>query len=106
MRRAAHTLRARRAALVEGLREHAGGAVEVRDSQAGMHLVAWLHDFDEARLQRLIEAARVRGVGLHALGPSYLRPPARVGLLLGYAGLAPKEISAAMVRFGGALRAV
>jgi GntR family transcriptional regulator/MocR family aminotransferase len=106
LRRAAQTLRARRAALVDGLREHAGNAVELRDSQAGMHLVAWLRDFDEARLERLIDAARERGVGLHPIGSSYLQPPARVGLLLGYAGLAPKEISAAMVRFGEALRAV
>ena len=106
LRRAAQTLRARRAALLNGLREHAGDVVDVRDSQAGMHLVAWLRDFDEARLERLIEAARQRGVGLHPIGPSYLHPPGRVGLLLGYGGLAPKEISAAMVRFGEALRAV
>ncbi|HEV8694557.1 MAG TPA: PLP-dependent aminotransferase family protein [Lysobacter sp.] len=106
LRRAAHTLRARRAALLNGLREHADDTVEVRDSQAGMHLVAWLRGFDEARLQRLIEAARERGVGLHPIGPCYLHPPPRVGLLLGYGGLAPKEISAAMVRFGEALRAV
>jgi hypothetical protein len=29
-----------------------------------------------------------------------------MGLLMGYAGLAPKEISTAMVRFGEALREV
>ena len=105
LRRAAHTLRARRAALVDGLREHAGDAVQVRDSQAGMHLVAWLRGFDEARLQGLIDAAQQRGVGLHPIGPCYLHPPSGSGLLLGYAGLAPKEIAAAMVRFGAALRA-
>lgn len=104
LRRAAQTLRARRAALMQGLRQHAGDAIEVRDSQAGMHLVAWLRDFDEPRLQRLIAAARSRGVGLHTINQCYLHPPARMGLLIGYAGLAPKEISAAMVRFGAALR--
>lgn len=106
LRRAAHTLRARRAALLAGLREHAGEVVEVRDSHAGMHLVAWLRGFDEARLHCLIEAARLRGVGLHPIGPCYLQPPERVGLLLGYAGLAPKEIAAAMLRFGEALRSL
>jgi len=106
LRRAAHTLRARRAALLEGLREHAGDAVDVLDSQAGMHLVAWLRDFDEARLEKLIAAARERGVGLYPISSYYLQPPERVGLLLGYAGLAPREISAAMARFGEALRAV
>ena len=106
LRRAAHTLRARRKTLIDGLREHAGGTVELRDSQAGMHLVAWLRGFDEARLQRLIGAARERGVGLHPIGPCYLNPPAREGLLLGYGGLAPKEIGVAMQRFGQVLRAI
>ncbi|HEY0661229.1 MAG TPA: PLP-dependent aminotransferase family protein [Lysobacter sp.] len=106
LRRAAITLRARRAALMEGLREHAGDAVEVLDSQAGMHLVAWMRGFDGARLERLIDAARERGVGLYPISPYYLHPPERAGLLLGYAGLAPREISAAMVRFGDALRSV
>ena len=106
LRRAAQTLRARRAALMQGLREHARGAVDVRDSQAGMHLVAWLRDFDEDRLQALIAAARARGDGLHTINQCYVQPPPRMGLLMGYAGLAPKEIAAAMVRFGEALRAV
>ena len=106
LRRAAHTLRARRAALIAGLREHAQGVVELRDSQAGMHLVAWLRGFDAQRLAALIEAARLRGVGLHPIGPCYLQPPDRVGLLLGYGGVSPKEISQAMVRFGEALRSV
>jgi GntR family transcriptional regulator/MocR family aminotransferase len=106
LRRAAQTLRARRAALMQGLREHAGETVEVRDSQAGMHLVAWLRDFDESRLHSLIAAARARGVGLHTINQCYLQPPVRMGLLMGYAGLAPKEISAAMLRFGAALREV
>jgi len=106
LRRAALTLRARRAALMQGLREHAGNAVEVKDSQAGMHLVAWLRAFDEPRLQKLIAAARARGVGLHTINQCYLHPPPRMGLLMGYAGLAPKEIGAAMVRFGAALREV
>ena len=106
LRRAAHTLRARRAALMQGLRDHARDAVDVRDSQAGMHLVAWLRDFDDERLQRLIAAARARGVGLHTINQCYLQPPSRQGLLMGYAGLAPKEISAAMARFGEVLREV
>ncbi|GAB3386760.1 MocR-like pyridoxine biosynthesis transcription factor PdxR [Lysobacter fragariae] len=106
LRHAAHTLRARRAALLEGLRRHAGDTVDVRDSQAGMHVVAWLRGFDEARLNNLAKAASERGVGLHAIGPCYLHAPPRVGLLIGYAGLSPKEIAVAMERFGDALRAV
>ena len=106
LRHAAQTLRARRAALVAGLREHAGDVVDLRDSQAGMHLVAWLRGFDAPRLEQLIEAARQRGVGLHPIGPCYLHPPERVGLLLGYGGVSPKEIAIAMTRLGEALRTV
>jgi GntR family transcriptional regulator/MocR family aminotransferase len=104
LRRAAHTLRARRAALVAGLREQAGDAIEMLDSQAGMHLVAWLRDHDQARCQRLIAHAHACGLGLYPIAPYYLAPPARPGLLLGYAGLAPGEIAAAMRLFGACLR--
>jgi GntR family transcriptional regulator/MocR family aminotransferase len=106
LRRAAQALRTRRAALLAGLREHAAGVVEVRDSQAGMHLVAWLRGFDDARQDALIEAARARGVGLHPIAPCYLSAPPRPGLLLGYGGVSPKEIEVAMARLGQALACV
>jgi GntR family transcriptional regulator/MocR family aminotransferase len=106
LRHAAHTLRARRTALTEGLAAHAGDRVDVLDSHAGMHLVAWLRDHDEARCARLIAHARDRGLGLYPIAPYYLDPPARSGLLLGYAGLAASEIDTAMRLFGASLRAV
>ena len=106
LRRAAQTLRARRAALTEGLAVHAGNRVDVLDSQAGMHLVAWLRGFDGARCARLVAHAREHELGLYPIAPYYLDPPAQSGLLLGYAGLAPAEISTAMRLFGACLREV
>jgi GntR family transcriptional regulator/MocR family aminotransferase len=43
---------------------------------------------------------------LYPIAPYYLDPPARSGLLLGYAGLAASEIDTAMRLFGASLRAV
>lgn len=106
LRHAAHELRARRTALIDGLRQHAGDAIELRDSQAGMHLVAWLPAFDEARLERLTLVARQYGVGLYSIAPYYLRPPQHAGVLLGYAGNSKAEITVAMQRLGEALRAL
>lgn len=106
LRAASRTLRARRMALFTGLRRHAADLVDVRDSQAGMHVVAWLRNFDSERLRQLIERGRERGLGLHPIAPCYSCSPAPAGLLLGYAGLAPPEIEVAMSRFGDALRAV
>ena len=106
LRAASRTLRARRAALFNGLRRHAGKMVDVQDSQAGMHVVAWLRDFDSERLRRLIVLGRERGLGLYPIAPCYSRSPAPPALLLGYAGLAPAEIDIAMSRFGEVLRAV
>lgn len=106
LRAASRTLRARRAALFNGLRRHAGEMVDVQDSQAGMHVLAWLRNFDTERLGQLVELGRERGLGLHPIAPCYSHSPAPAGLLLGYAGLAPAEIDVAMSRFGEVLRAV
>ena len=42
LRAAAKSLKARRTTLLAALREHAGDEVEVADSSAGMHVLAWL----------------------------------------------------------------
>lgn len=103
LRRAAKTLRARRTALVQGLREHAGDRVEVLDSQAGMHLVAWLPGFDAAHFQALVEAGHARGLGLYPIAPFYLQPPQDQALLLGYGGLGVGEIREATRLLGECL---
>jgi GntR family transcriptional regulator/MocR family aminotransferase len=104
LRRAAQTLRARRAALIDGLREHARDAVELRDSQAEC---TWWHGCATST-KRAATADRQCARTRRRAAPYRSQLPAAAcacRLLLGYAGLAPKEISAAMVRFGDALRA-
>jgi GntR family transcriptional regulator / MocR family aminotransferase len=104
LRQCARMLKARRSALLVALEEHAGAAIEVVDSDAGMHLAAWLPDYDETRLESLMDLASTRGVGLYSLSPLFLRAPARTGLLLGYAGLSVAEIQAAVRILGTCLR--
>src|SRR5690242_7835179 len=103
LRRAAQTLRARRTAMLNGLARHAAGIVEVVDSNAGMHLTAWLVGMSHADCERLIEHARTRGLGLYAIAPYCLKTPPRPGLVLGYAGLPTADIEAAMRLFGKCL---
>jgi GntR family transcriptional regulator/MocR family aminotransferase len=100
LRRAAKVLRARRSALVEGLRTHAGDRLEVSDARAGMHLVAWLRDYDAARCAQLVALGRGVGLGLYPIAPYYLQPQARQALLLGYCGLGVGEIQAATQLLG------
>lgn len=106
LRRAAVALRARRAAMLKGLAKHAAGIVEVVDSNAGMHLTAWLTRANHSDCERLVACARERGLGLYTVAPYCLKPSPRPGLVLGYAGLPPADIDAAMRLFGKCLREV
>ena len=104
LRRAAVALRARRSAMLNGLRRHAGDAVEVVDSNAGMHLTAWLTRANHGDCERLVAHARERGLGLYTISPYCLKLPPRPGLVLGYAGLPTADIDAAMKLFGKCLQ--
>jgi GntR family transcriptional regulator/MocR family aminotransferase len=104
LRATAKALKTRRAALLTALRKHAGAAVEVADSSAGMHVLAWLPGLRQAQVRELIERARERGLGLYPIAPYYLKPQSRHGLLLGYADLPPADLDAAMRIFGECLR--
>ncbi len=48
--------------------------------------------------------SRTRGRGLYWVAPYFLKPPPRPGLVLGYAGLPPADIDAAMRLLGRCLR--
>lgn len=104
LRRAAVTLRARRSAMLEGLARHAGDALNVIDSNAGMHLTAWLAHANHGQCERLVAHARTRGLGLYTIAPYCIKPPPRPGLVLGYAGLPPADIEAALRLLGRCLR--
>lgn len=96
LRRSTRTLRDRRLVLLHGLRAMAGGRIEVRDSRAGMHLVAWIRGLDAAATPRLVERGASLGLGLHAVDPHYLQPPDRCGLLMGYCGLSTAQLREAL----------
>jgi GntR family transcriptional regulator/MocR family aminotransferase len=99
-------LRRRRSALFAGLERHAGGRIQVVDSQLGMHVVGWLPDFDPPKLDRLIASARLQGLGLHPIHPYYRAPPPQLGLLLGFASMFPRQIEVATKILGDCLRAL
>ena len=104
LRLAVGELRKRRGALLAGLARHAGDHIQVADSRRGMHVVGWLPHWDDARLAALIEVARTQGVGLHSIRPHYRTPPPQPGLLLGFAGLSPRQLEAATKVLGQCLR--
>lgn len=103
LRRASQSLRARRAAMLSGLSKHTGDAFEIVDSNAGMHLTAWLRSGNHADCERLAAHARDRGLGLYTVAPYSFQTSARPGLLLGYAGLPPADIEAALRLLGRCL---
>lgn len=96
LRRAARALRDRRQVLLEGMRAGAGDRLEIEDSHAGMHLLAWLRGRDRAAGEALVAHARARGLALYPVTPYYLDPPDRAGLLLGCASLTTAEIREAV----------
>ena len=103
LRHARKELRSRRETLVAGLRRHGGKRVEVVESPAGMHVVAWLNGYGHAQAAALIELAHERGLGLYPIAPHYRHAPARQGLLLGYGGLSTTELREAVRLFGHCL---
>ena len=106
LRAAAKSLKARRTALLAALRKYAGAAVEVADSSAGMHLLAWLPRLRHAAARKLVERAREKGVGLYLIAPYFIKPSPRPGLLLGFADLPAADLDAAMRLLGETLREI
>lgn len=104
LRHSAAELGRRRDALVAGLSQWAGDHVQVADSPAGMHLVAWLPRLTYPQLEQLIKLGASRGLGLHPVHVCYQVRPPRPGLLIGFAGLSCAQITAATELLGGCLR--
>jgi GntR family transcriptional regulator/MocR family aminotransferase len=106
LRRAAKTLRARRASFLRALQKHAAPHLQLDDSGAGMHLVGWLPALTPADCEQLVDLARERGLGLLPISRCFARQPPVPGLLLGYAGLSPAQLNAAARLLGDCLSAV
>jgi GntR family transcriptional regulator / MocR family aminotransferase len=106
LRHSRKELKTRHAALVQGLREHAGNRVEIVDAPAGMYVLAWLRSYDHARTDALIALARERGLGLHSMAMHYLEPAPRPGLMFGYGRLTAPALREAMRLFGACMDAM
>jgi GntR family transcriptional regulator/MocR family aminotransferase len=92
LRRAGARNAARRRALIESLQQHLGERVEIAGENTGVHLVVWLRHLRPQQVDALIARAAQAGVGLYSVAPYYADPPARAGLLFGYASLSEAEI--------------
>ena len=89
----------RRSALLNALTEYLGDRVSVTGTNAGVHLALWLQDIKPTMLDDLIERARTVDVGIYSINPLFYQPPARAGLLLGYASLNVADIQEGIRRF-------
>ncbi|HTV84245.1 MAG TPA: PLP-dependent aminotransferase family protein [Dyella sp.] len=91
----------RRAALLEAIACYAGGKLEPIGTDAGVQLTALLAPgVDDVAIS--IAAARL-GVAARPLSISYLQPPPRGGLILGYANVSVHEIGQGMRKLAGCL---
>jgi GntR family transcriptional regulator / MocR family aminotransferase len=101
VRRVRASARERQDVLLEAAHRDLRGLLEVSPADAGMHVVGWLPPGRSgAEVQR---KAAARGVDALPVSFFALRKPARDGLVLGYAGLSPREIRAGVQALARAL---
>ena len=106
LRQVGKALKTRREVMLEGLNRYAKGRVRVADSHAGMHVAAWLPDYNDAQLNALVDYAHERGLGLYPIGHHYAKRAPSPGLILGYCGLSVAALRDAMRLFGECLDAI
>jgi GntR family transcriptional regulator/MocR family aminotransferase len=91
----------RGATLVDAIRQHLGGHLEVAPAHAGLHLIGWLRgDVDDARAAA---RAAAHGVEAQPLSAHAMQPYGRAGLLLGYAATPEPDIVAGVRQLAAAL---
>lgn len=92
----------RRSAMTTIIRRQFGDVLECTDAGAGMHTVGWL----PAGVPDTFIAEQAAQAGINTLPVSSfaLRPLARGGLLLGYAGFSPRIIGKSMEQLGAIIR--
>jgi GntR family transcriptional regulator/MocR family aminotransferase len=105
LRKASLELRRRRAALLDGLRRHCAGHLQVGAPPTGMHVIGWLPGWGFETFEGLLRLAHERGLGLHPIAPHYAAAPQVPGLLLGFAALSVAQLRAATAILGDCLAA-
>jgi GntR family transcriptional regulator / MocR family aminotransferase len=92
----------RQQTLLKAGRSELKGLLEIKPSEAGMHLIGWLpQGVDD---QSAFRAATAAGVEVTPLSAYSIKPQKRGALRLGYTGYKPKEIWRATRRLATALR--
>jgi GntR family transcriptional regulator/MocR family aminotransferase len=98
----------RRAALLEAISRWMPGATRVEGSAAGLHVVVWLPWLPAHEEPAVVEAARRRGVGVHAVSGLFAAaakrcPSGSAGFVVGYASLGVSEIERGICGWSEAL---
>lgn len=98
VRKASKTLAEKKQCLVSAIRSTFGNSVEVTGENAGTHIVIWPnHPFSE---DEVLNRAASLGVGIYAISQNFIGRPPRLGFLLGYSRLTPREIREGVHRLG------
>ncbi|MCF8480128.1 MAG: PLP-dependent aminotransferase family protein [Rhodospirillum sp.] len=84
---------ARREILVTALRESFGNRIRITGAEAGIHLVAWFPEHDQASMALWSERARSKDVRALPLGHQFVTPDPPAGFILGYAGIEREDIA-------------
>ncbi|WP_262271824.1 MocR-like pyridoxine biosynthesis transcription factor PdxR [Microvirga yunnanensis] len=99
VRRVRRLHRERRETLLSALEYALGERITIEGADAGLHVVVWLNELPGSLETALIEAARQHGVGLYGISPLYDSatgptgaPRERLGLVMGYSALTPRQI--------------
>lgn len=93
----------RRNVLVDALRRELGATIEVAAPEAGMHLVAWLPTGVDGEV--VTRAAASHGLRIQPVSRFSLDPPARDGLVLGFAGNTARQLRMGVHQLARAVRA-
>ncbi|MCF3641997.1 PLP-dependent aminotransferase family protein [Rhizobium sp. TRM95111] len=113
VRRVRRLNRERREALLTALEGAFGERLTVEGADAGLHVVVWFNELPGSAETALMDAARQRDVGLYSISPLYDSAPGtteapreRLGLVMGYSALTPRQIEKGIQLLAAAVDAV
>ncbi|CDI12073.1 PLP-dependent aminotransferase family protein [Agrobacterium pusense] len=99
VRRVRRLNRERRETLLSALETAFGDRITIEGADAGLHVVVWFNELPGSAEIALMDAARQRGVGLYGISLLYDSAPwaseaprERLGLVMGYSALTPRQI--------------
>jgi GntR family transcriptional regulator/MocR family aminotransferase len=106
IRRASREYGARHRLVEQGLREHLGQWLELVPSVAGLHLAARHHPHRTSpqstlAMDDVVRRANAAGIAISTLTETYADTPPQPGLVLGYGGIAQRDIMPALHRLAG-----